>query len=207
MSSKEYFKEVANKWDSMRQNFFAESVRERAYAIAEVEKGKVASDIGAGTGFVTEGLIKKGVKVIAIDSSEEMLVQMKQKFKDYDCVEYRQGEAETLPIESNMVDYAMANMYLHHVENPFTAIKEMVRILKPGGKIVITDLDEHNFEFLRTEHFDRWMGFKRSDIEQWFIDLGLKHVIVDCAGGNCNTTSSCSSEDVSIGIFIAYGEK
>jgi len=48
-------------------------------------------------------------------------------------------------------------MYLHHVEDPPAAIKEMVRILKPGGKIVITDADEHNYEFLRTEQQDRWL--------------------------------------------------
>jgi ubiquinone/menaquinone biosynthesis C-methylase UbiE len=56
-------------------------------------------------------------------------------------------------------------MLLHHVENPKVAIKEMVRILKPGGMIVITDLDEHKFEFLKTEQHDRWMGFKREDVQ------------------------------------------
>jgi ubiquinone/menaquinone biosynthesis C-methylase UbiE len=59
-------------------------------------------------------------------------------------------------------------MYLHHVELPSEAIKEMVRILKPGGKLVVTDLDEHAFEFLKEEHHDKWMGFRRDDIERWF---------------------------------------
>ncbi|MFL0195752.1 class I SAM-dependent methyltransferase [Clostridium sp. WILCCON 0269] len=207
MDSKHYFKKIANQWDTMRQNFFSESIRERAYDIAKVESGKVAADIGSGTGFITEGLIKNGLRVIAVDSSEEMLKQMKLKFKEYNDIEYRQGEAEILPIENDTVDYAMANMYLHHVEDPLTAIKEMVRILKPGGKIVITDLDKHDFEFLKTEHFDRWMGFNRENIKQWFVSAGLKNVVVDCTGGNCNTTSNCSCENVSISIFIAYGEK
>lgn len=207
MDSKVYFKEVSDKWDDMRQNFFSEDVRDKAYNIAEVKEGKLAADIGAGTGFITEGLLHKGLKVIAVDQSNEMLDQMRGKFKDIKGVDFRQGEAEKLPIESGTVDYVMANMYLHHVEDPFIAIKEMVRILKQGGKLVITDLDEHNYEFLRTEQFDRWMGFKREDVEKWFSEAGLKKVLVECAGGNCCTSSSCGCDKASISIFAAYGEK
>ena len=207
MDSEDYFKKVANQWDTMRQSFFSEAIREKAYEIAAVKEGEVAADIGAGTGFVTEGLLQKGLKVIAVDRSNEMLDQMKKKFDSYEGPDCRQGEAEHLPIADDTVDYTMANMYLHHVENPLEAIKEMVRILKPGGKLVITDLDEHNHEFLRLEQHDRWMGFKRETIKQWLAEAGLKNIIVDCAGGNCCSTSSCGCDKASISIFVAYGKK
>lgn len=207
MGSKAYFDNVATQWDTMRKGFFSESIREKAFSVVNIEQGKLCADIGAGTGFVTEGIINKGLKVIAVDQSEEMLSQMKQKFKDCDLIDYRRGDAENLPIENNTVDFVFANMYLHHVEDPASAIKEMVRILKPGGKIAITDLDEHNFEFLKTEHFDRWMGFKREDVHNWLLLAELKNVFVDCAGGNCCTTSECGCEDASISIFVATGEK
>ncbi len=207
MGSKAYFDNVATQWDTMRKGFFSESIREKAFSVVNIEQGKLCADIGAGTGFVTEGIINKGLKVIAVDQSEEMLSQMKQKFKDCDLIDYRRGDAENLPIENNTVDFVFANMYLHHVEDPASAIKEMVRILKPGGKIAITDLDEHNFEFLKTEHFDRWMGFKREDVHNWLLLAELKNVFVDCAGGNCCTTSEYGCEDASISIFVATGEK
>ena len=136
-----------------------------------------------------------------------MLNQMKNKFGTGSRIEYRQGEAECLPIDSNYVDYVMANMYLHHVEEPVSAIKEMVRVLKPGGKLVITDLDEHNFEFLIKEHHDRWMGFKREDVKNWFTSVGLVNVIINCVGDNCCATSSCGCDNVNISIFAAYGDK
>jgi ubiquinone/menaquinone biosynthesis C-methylase UbiE len=207
MDSKIYFKEVANQWDTMRQGFFSEAVREKVYEIADVKEGQLAADIGAGTGFVTEGLLLKGLRVIAVDQSGEMLDQMKQKFKGFEGVDYRHGEAEHLPIKDDTVDYAMANMYLHHVEDPLVAIKEMVRILKPGGKIALSDLDEHQHEFLKLEHHDRWMGFKRVDVEGWFLAAGLKNVVMDCAGGNCCASSSCGCDNASISIFVACGEK
>lgn len=207
MNSNNYFNEVANQWDTMRKGFFSEAVREKAYCVAEVEQGKIAADIGAGTGFLTEGLLKKGLNVIVVDFSEEMLCQMKEKFKEYNCLDFRQGESENLPIETNTVDYAMANMYLHHVENPSIAIKEMVRILKPDGKLVLTDLDEHTSEFLRVEHYDRWLGFKREDIKRWYTDAGLKNVKVDCVGSNCCASSNTGCDNASVSIFIASGQK
>ncbi len=207
MTKKEYFDEVARKWDRMREGFFSGAVREKALSIAGVNPGMLAADVGAGTGFITEGLIKKGLKVIAVDHSEAMLAEMRRKFADLEGIDYRLGEAEDLPIPDETVDYVFANMYLHHVESPQRAIKEMARILKSGGRIVITDLDEHNFEFLRIEHHDRWMGFKREDIRHWFEYASCKKVIVDCVGENCCAKSDCGNNYASVSIFIASGEK
>lgn len=78
--SKEYFDEVASNWDNMRNNFFSDDVRKAAYKTAHVEEGKIAADIGAGTGFITEGLIKRNIKVIAVDQSFEMLNLLKISF-------------------------------------------------------------------------------------------------------------------------------
>jgi ubiquinone/menaquinone biosynthesis C-methylase UbiE len=207
MTSKEYFNQVAHQWDEMRASFFSESVREKAYSTAEVQEGKIAADIGAGTGFITEGLIHKGLRVIAVDQSKEMLAEMMRKFANCEGIDYRIGEAENLPVSDETVGYVFANMYLHHVESPSKAIKEMVRILKPGGKLIITDLDEHTFEFLKDEHHDRWMGFKREDIRKWFTEAGLKDVIVDSVGENCCAQSRQGDEYARVSIFVASGKK
>lgn len=205
--SKEYFDEVASNWDNMRNDFFSDEVRLAAYKAANVEEGKLAADIGAGTGFVTEGLINNNVKVIAVDQSEEMLNLLKNKFSYYKDLKCIQGIGEDLPIEDNSVDYVFANMFLHHVENPSLVIKEIQRILKAGGKLIITDLDEHNFEFLKTEQYDVWMGFDRLKIKKWFEDADLNNVTVNCVGSNCCSDSNNGCEKASISIFIAYGEK
>jgi len=206
MNSKKYFYKVAQQWDNMQQSFFSEDIREKAFSVAGVKKGMIAADIGAGSGFITEGLIGKGLKVIAVDQSEAMLAEMRKKFSRAEGIEYRLGESEKLPIPDEAVDYVFANMYIHHVESLPKAIKEMVRILKPGGELVITDMDEHEFKFLKEEHHDRWMGFKREDVRRWFEAAGLKNVIVDCVGESCCAQSSCG-EHASISIFVASGEK
>jgi len=104
------------------------------------------------------------VKVIAADKSEKMLDGLRRRIP-VSGVERRVGSAERIPIEDEAVDYVFANMLLHHVEEPSRAIREMARVLRPGGVVVVTDLDSHEFEFLRTERHDRWKGFERVNVE------------------------------------------
>ncbi|NUM81765.1 class I SAM-dependent methyltransferase [bacterium] len=205
--SEEYFNEVADRWNDVRLTLFSDGVRDAAIKAADVKPGLLAADIGAGTGFITEGLVKKNLRVIAVDQSPAMMDEMKKRFGRLRNVELRVGESADLPIESGSVDYVFANMYLHHVESPYDAIKEMVRILKPDGKLIITDADEHTYEFLRTEQHDRWLGFNRSDILTWFKNAGLTEVKVDCTNENCCPTSEHSGEKVEISIFVATGKK
>ncbi|MFA9377253.1 MAG: class I SAM-dependent methyltransferase [Lachnotalea sp.] len=206
-TSKSYFNEIAVDWDDMRTSFFLEEVRQVAYTLANIQTGKIAADIGAGTGFVTEGLLKAGLKVLAIDQSEKMLDSMRQKFKDYNDLSCMIGDSDSIPIGNQSIDYAFANMYLHHVTDPSIAIKELYRILKTGGKLVITDLDEHNFTFLKTEQHDVWMGFDREQIKDWFLQAGFNEASVSCVGCNCCSDSKDSEDTASISIFAAYGVK
>jgi len=207
MDSQKYFDQISSQWDELRQSFYSENVREAAYAAAGIQSGKTAADIGAGTGFITSGLLKKGLEVIAVDFSEAMLKEMKRKFNGREKIDYRLATSERLPIENESVDYVFANMFLHHVESPEISIKEMTRVLKYGGKVVITDLDDHKYEFLRTEQHDRWLGFRRDDIANWFMDAGLKNVKIDCVGEDCCAESDTSEDTASISIFLAVGEK
>lgn len=206
-NSREYFETVAGKWDNMQQSYFSDKTRGKAYATAKIKEGDRIADIGAGTGYMTIGLIDKNVEIIAVDQSKTMLDTMRKKIGNNKRVKYCVGESENIPITDNYIDCIFANMYLHHVKNPFKSIKEMSRTLKPGGKLILTDLDEHEYEFLRIEQYDKWLGFKREDIKLWFKRNGLKNVVIDCVDDNCRSDSKNNNEKAEISIFIAYGEK
>jgi ubiquinone/menaquinone biosynthesis C-methylase UbiE len=116
MSSKPCFDDIAQQWDSMRQSFFSDNVRSKALAVSGARAGQSAADIGAGSGFITEGLIANGLQVIAVDQSSAMLETMQAKFTGQKGIDYHAGVAEHLPIADQAVDYVFANMCLHHVK-------------------------------------------------------------------------------------------
>jgi ubiquinone/menaquinone biosynthesis C-methylase UbiE len=205
-SSGEYFSEVADIWDELRATYFSESVRDKAITLSGAKGMGIAADIGAGTGFMSEGLLNLGLTVIAVDESPEMLSVAKNKLGSNLGAEFRLGSAEKIPIEDESVDYAFANMMLHHSETPELAVREMARIVRPGGAVVVTDLDEHDAVFLRTEHHDRWMGLGRDAVRTWFRFAGLEEISVTGIGENCCTTSD-SGEVAAVSIFAAVGRK
>jgi ubiquinone/menaquinone biosynthesis C-methylase UbiE len=66
----------------------------KALPLINVVQGNIAADVGAGTGFMTEGLLRQGLQVIAVDQSSEMLNVLKIKFAHYEGLECRVGESD-----------------------------------------------------------------------------------------------------------------
>jgi ubiquinone/menaquinone biosynthesis C-methylase UbiE len=148
--------------------------------------------------------VRRGVKVIAVDESEKMLGKLVRR-RLPGSVDCRVGSAERIPIDDQVVDYVFANMLLHHAEEPSRAIREMARVLRPGGVVVITDLDRHDFEFLRTEQHDRWKGFERESLSRWLQGAGLTNVAVESLGEDCCAKSSKGDEEATVSILFASG--
>ena len=203
--TQQYFDGVADRWDEMRRAFFGEGVRRAAVDAAGIRPGQVVADVGTGTGFVAKAAIDAGARVIGIDNSEGMLAQVRERFAGQ-AFEARQGDTDALPLADGEMDAVLGNMVLHHAPDPAGAIREMVRALKPGGRLVITDADTHDYEWLRTEQHDRWLGFERSDISRWFNEAGLADVSVGDTHEMCTPSSSCGTK-AAITIFLARGTK
>ena len=120
-------------------------------------------------------------------------------------VEFRIGNAESMPFQGSSVDAVIANMVLHHCPHPEIAISEMSRVLKTGGRIAISDLQEHSYEWLRKEHADLWLGFKMENVATMMKESGLDNV-------KTGTLSSCCSsmqegQQVKIPMFLASALK
>ena len=205
MDTREYFDTVAKQWDDMRRTFFGEGVRRASVAAAGVGPGMIVADVGTGTGFLAELALDAGARVIGIDISDGMLAEAAARFADRPF-EPRPGDTAALPLGDGEVDAVLGNMVLHHAEDPPAAIREMARALKPGGTLVITDADTHTHEWLRTEQYDRWLGFDRAEIVHWFTDAGLEAVSVGDTQEICSPTSACGTT-AAITIFLASGRK
>ena len=84
-----------------------------------------------------------------------------------------EGDVGALPLESGAVDAAFANMVLHHAEDPGSMLREMARVVRPGGVVATVDEVEHPFAWMREEHADVWLGFGEGQVEEFFRAAGL----------------------------------
>lgn len=103
------------------------------------EHGGEVLDIGCGTGNLTERIASKGLHVVGVDQSLEMLVQAKKKLP---FLLLHQGTFLSLPFEKNTFDTITASYAFHHCDAPerILAVREMKRVLRERGRIVLTDL-------------------------------------------------------------------
>jgi arsenite methyltransferase len=204
-ASAQYFHEHASQWDKLRTGYFGESVRAAAFARAYLRPDMTAADIGGGTGFISAGLAPLVHKVHLVDASQPMLEVARQNLAQYSNVEFHHADGLTLPLPDGSVDVVFANMYLHHCPEPLAAIQEMARLLRPGGRLIITDLDSHSHAWMKAEMADVWQGFEREQVRAWYAAAGLVNTLVESTEQSCCT---CGEADlVEISVFVAVGTR
>jgi len=202
--AEEYFEEVSGRWDVLRKSFYGDDVRDAVLNAARVLPEDIVLDVGAGTGFLTEGAAKIARKIIALDFSEAMTGESRAKLSGR-SVEFKIGNVEQIPLPDGSVDAVIGNMILHHCLNPDIAVKEMARVLAPGGRLALSDLQQHNYEFLRKEHADRWLGFDIPYVRSLLDKAGLNDIRVVALESCCSTTAE--QGQVKIPMFLASGRR
>jgi ubiquinone/menaquinone biosynthesis C-methylase UbiE len=192
----------------MRAGYFTAALRESAIAKAHLRPGMIVADVGAGTGFMAAGLVAQVARVHVLDGCAAMLEVARRNLAEHRNVEYHLADGVSLPLADGSLDVAFANMYLHHCPDPLAAIREMVRILRPGGRLVVTDMDTHPYAWFRTEMSDLWLGFERDLLRAWFEQAGLGQVRVECTGQCCRSQRAGYRDGAaSISVFVASGTR
>ena len=170
-----FFERVASDWDTMRLAYYDERVIEKMTEVSGADEDATVVDVGTGTGFVAAGLAPRVKRVIGIDNSPAMLEIARGNLDILGIanVELVQGEVTHLPLADSSMEAAFANMVLHHAKNPASMLQEMVRVVRPGGTVAVTDEVEHPYGWMRQEHADVWLGFRREQVESFFGQAGL----------------------------------
>jgi ubiquinone/menaquinone biosynthesis C-methylase UbiE len=116
----------------------AEARRHRTYELLQARVGDRVVDVGCGTGKAVAELLEREIQATGVDSSEAMIGRAQQRFPTGD---YRLGSAEALPFADGSLDGYRAERVYSHLADPRPALAEARRVLAPGGRFVLMDVE------------------------------------------------------------------
>jgi ArsR family transcriptional regulator len=138
------------------------------------------ADIGCGEGYLTLETARWARTVIGIDRSDEVLERAKALAvrRRIANVEWKKGDLSRLPLRDDSVDVAMLSQALHHASDPERAMDETARVLRPGGRVLILDLRQHDQAWVRSRFGDRHLGFSSGELNALLDGAGLTDIRV-----------------------------
>jgi DNA-binding transcriptional ArsR family regulator len=129
-----------------------------------IEPRELAIDAGTGDGVLLDLLAPIFRRVIAIDRSQAQLARARERVAAHG---YSNVELLEAPIGGEGVtgaDLVVAARVLHHAPRPRTAMQELARMARVGGKLLVIDYARHEDERFVEQHADVWMGFAPSEL-------------------------------------------
>lgn len=182
--STKFFDEIAGRYGSLTQP--GGGWPAMAAALAAGFTGQTVADIGCGEGDLTLLLARFTKRVVAVDLSSQMLRVVQERSAEAGVarrVTVERGDLEKLPLDSGSMDTVFVSQVLHHAARPEKALAEAARILKPGGRLILLDLAQHDQEWVRSEWADQWLGFDERELRGWMTAAGLKMEIFQVLEG------------------------
>jgi ubiquinone/menaquinone biosynthesis C-methylase UbiE len=200
-AAQSYFAAHAQEWDAIRSLHVAEVEVEAAIRELMTDKRHdVLLDIGTGTGRMLELLGGSAKRLIGVDRNPEMLRLARVRLSESGHSDWalHQGDIVSVPLTSGSVDAVIIHQVLHYIPSPELAIKETVRLMKPGGRLLIVDFAPHDREELRDRDAHARLGFSDEQMRGWLSGAGMMMTHVRELGGGALTVKlwmACRDDD------------
>ena len=176
-----YFASRALTWDKER-SLHVDEAEVEAVMRAAVGDAPFHSflDLGTGTGRLLELFAGQYTTALGIDASRDMLAVARANLTRAGLTnaQVRHGDIYALNLPRHGFDLVVIHQVLHFLDDPARALGEAMRVLRPGGRLMVVDFAPHELEFLRETHAHRRLGFGRDQMNRWLEALDLEVVDV-----------------------------
>jgi SAM-dependent methyltransferase len=171
----EFFDRVGLRWDQLREECFGPAFHFEAFLQLLPREWAVA-DLGTGTGYLLPSLSRHFRQVVAVDNSTAMLDLARRRVAESGAenVDLREGDLEHLPLTDGGIDLALAFLMLHHLNDVRPALREIRRILRPGGQLLLVEIYPHQNESFRVAMADRRPGLDPATLSAMASEAGLR---------------------------------
>jgi ArsR family transcriptional regulator len=170
--SQAFFAGAAAEWDRLRSELYGTRFTQSAL-LALLPPDYVVADLGCGTGTVVAELAPYVNRVIGVDDSPAMLKAAKRRTAEYANVELQRAGLESLPLAERSCDATLMLLALSYVADPSAALREMARVLKPGGRAIVVDLLPHDRDDFRRQLGQQCLGFDAEAMKQMLEAAGF----------------------------------
>jgi ubiquinone/menaquinone biosynthesis C-methylase UbiE len=124
--------------------------------------GKDVLEVGCGSGFAVQMFAEAGARVTAVDLTEWAVETTQRRLTAFGLeAEVFEADAETLPLDDNAFDLVFSWGVIHHTTDMDRALAELVRVCRPGGRVVIMVYHRRSLFFLVYRAFQRFLPFAR----------------------------------------------
>jgi ArsR family transcriptional regulator len=176
-ASRDFFAKTADKFQA-QQDLIAGLPQYRDSVLALLDAlnfalGSTALEVGPGDGGFLPELARRFGKVVALDNSTAMLELARLRCDKEQLGNVELQLADALNDEIGAADCVVVNMVLHHFAAPAEALKQLARLVKNGGSLLVTELCSHDQSWARTACGDLWLGFEQEDLARWADAAGL----------------------------------
>jgi ubiquinone/menaquinone biosynthesis C-methylase UbiE len=147
----------------LRSHTWRTAENSAGYLLPELTSGMDLLDLGCGPGTITLDLATRVApgRVVGLDAAADVIAQAEARRRDDDVanVSFATGDAYALDLDDASFDVAHAHQVLQHLTDPVAALREMRRVLRPGGLLAVRDSDYGGFVWAPADALlDRWLA-------------------------------------------------
>jgi ubiquinone/menaquinone biosynthesis C-methylase UbiE len=168
-----FYKYLSTVYDRINPFIWNEEMRDEAIDWLGIDSDDHVLDVGCGTGFATEGLLRETEHVYGLDQSPHQLSKAYEKFGKRGPVRFHMGDAERLPFADDSFDIVWSSGSIEYWPNPVDALQECRRVARPGGKVLIVGPDYPNNTVFQKVADAIMLFYDEAEADRMFDEAGF----------------------------------